>query len=62
MPFEKGRNLNRISTAEISQKRMAAGAAVDPWSVVLKVHSWAAQIREGRVQSCAEITRREGIT
>ena len=35
---------------------------MDPWLVVLKVRSWAAQLQEGRVRSCAEIARREGIT
>jgi hypothetical protein len=62
MPFEKKRNSKRKSRASIVRKRMVSGTAMDPWSVVLKVHSWAAQLKEGRVHSCAEIARREGIT
>ena len=44
------------------QKRSLFGAAADSWTVVLRVHSWASQLKEGRVRSCAEIARREGIT
>jgi hypothetical protein len=62
MSFEKGRNPIRKATMEMSQKRRSTGTASNPWSVVLKVHSWAAQLRDGRVRSCAEIARREGIT
>jgi hypothetical protein len=35
---------------------------MDPWQVVLKIHSWAKQLREGEVKTCAEAARREGIT
>jgi hypothetical protein len=45
----------------IPQKRRPTGTASDPWSVILKVHLWAAQLRNGRVRSCAGIARREGI-
>jgi hypothetical protein len=47
---------------EIPQKRRFTGTASYLWSVILKVHSWTAHLREGRVRSCAEIARREGIT
>jgi hypothetical protein len=62
MPFEKRRNSTRKSRASVPQKRQATGFAVDPWSVVLKVRSWATQLKAGKVHSCAEIARREGIT
>jgi len=62
MSFEKGRNPVRKATAEMPQKRRSTWTASVPWSVVLKVHSWLAQLREGSVRSCAEIARREGIT
>jgi hypothetical protein len=62
MPFEKGRNSSRKSRLVLPQKRLLFGSAKDPWAVVLKVHSWAAQLKEGRVRSCEEIARREGIT
>jgi hypothetical protein len=62
MSFEKRTNSARCSRVVYTQKHMVAGNATDPWSVVLKVRSWAAQLREGRVHSCAEIARREGIT
>jgi hypothetical protein len=62
MPFEKRRNSVRKSQPVLRQKSLISGSAVDPWLVVLKVRSWAAQLQEGRVRSCAEIARREGIT
>ena len=62
MPFETGRNSTRKSTTVLPRKRLFFGSAKDPWAVVLKVHSWAAQLKEGRVRSCAEIAKREGIT
>ena len=62
MPFEKGKISARKSRAAGTQKGMDSGDAIDPWSVVLKVKSWARQLKEGRVRSCAEITRKEGIT
>src|ERR1017187_4900772 len=62
MPFEKERNSTRRSTRVVAQKRPLFGNTTDPWQIVLKVQTWAAQIQEGRVRSCAEIARREGIT
>lgn len=62
MPFEKEKYATRRSKAIITQKRLASGSARDPWSTIHKVHSWAAQLKDGRVRSCAEIARREGIT
>jgi hypothetical protein len=46
----------------LPEKRFLIGNATDPWAVVLTVHSWAEMLKEGRVRSCAEIARREGIT
>jgi len=62
MPFEKERSSTRKSRVGLRQKRLLFGNAKDPWEVVLKVRSWALQMKEGRVRSCAEISRREGIT
>jgi hypothetical protein len=62
MPFEKGRKLARKSGTVPQQKHLLFGNSADPWSVVLKVRFWAAQLRVGRVLSCAEIARKEGIT
>jgi len=62
MPFEKGNNLPRKSRAAVPPKGMVSRSGMDPWSVVLKVRSWAAQLREGGFRSCAEIARKEGIT
>jgi hypothetical protein len=62
MPFEKRRNSTRKSRVVFPRKRQQFGNASDPWSVVLKVRSWAVDLKEGRVHSCAEIARREGIT
>jgi len=62
MPFEKGRNSEGKARAILSGKRLLIGNVEDPWLVVLKVHSWAKQLREGRVESCAEVARRENIT
>jgi hypothetical protein len=62
MPFEKGRNSMRKSRMVLSRKRLFFGSAKDPWAVLLKVHSWAEKLKEGRVRSCAEISRIEGIT
>jgi hypothetical protein len=62
MPFEKGRKSVRKSQPVLRRKSLISGSAVDPWLVVLKVRSWALQMKEGRVRSCAEIARREGIT
>lgn len=62
MPFEKGRNTTRISRSVFPQNRLISGNEMDPWKVILKVRSWASQLGEGRVSSCAEIARREGIT
>jgi hypothetical protein len=62
MPFEKVRNSSRKSTTVLPRKRLLFGSAKDPWAVVLKVHSWAAQLKEGWVRSFAEISRNEGIT
>jgi hypothetical protein len=38
------------------------GNLYNPWAVVIRVHSWAKQLREGRVQSRSEVARKEGIT
>jgi hypothetical protein len=62
MSFETGKNSTRKANKEIPQKRRFTGTASYPWSVILKVHSWTAHLRESRVRSCAEIARREGIT
>ena len=62
MPFGGGTNLLRKRRESIPQKRWASRYGIDPWSVVLKVHSWAEQLREGTVQTRAEIARREAIT
>jgi hypothetical protein len=62
MPFEKGRNSIRKTKKEIPVERQLSGTLSDPWSVVLKVRSWAAQRRDGRVHLCSEVARREGIT
>jgi alkylated DNA nucleotide flippase Atl1 len=62
MPFVKGRNSTRKSTTVPPLKRLFFGSAKNPWAVVLKVHSWAKQLKEGRVHSFAEIARMEGIT
>jgi hypothetical protein len=62
MLFEKGGNLARKSRLVLPQKHLSFGNAADPSSVVLKVRFWAAQLRDGRVRSCAEIARKEGIT
>jgi hypothetical protein len=62
MPFEKGRISKRKSTMGSTQKRSFFGSASDPLMVILRVRSWASQLREGSVHSCAEIARREGIT
>jgi hypothetical protein len=62
MPFEKGMSSTRIPKRGTRQKRIMFGSLSDPWAVVLKVHSWAALFKEGRVRSYAEIARREGIT
>jgi len=43
-------------------KRLLFGDTTDPWQMVLKVHCWAKQLKEGTVQSRAEVARREGIT
>jgi len=57
MPFEKGRNSEGKARAMPSRKRALFGNVEDPWQVVLKVHSWAKQLGEGTVQSCAEVAR-----
>jgi hypothetical protein len=62
MPFEKGIRSTRIPKRGTRQKRILFGSLSDPWAVVLKVHSWAALLEEGRVRPCAEIAKREGIT
>jgi hypothetical protein len=62
MPFERGKNSTGRRRAVLAQKRSIFGNAADPWAIVLKVRSWAAQLREGGVHSRAEIARREGIT
>jgi hypothetical protein len=62
MPFDKGRNSMIISRAVLRQKSLVSEKATDRWSTVLTVGSWAAQLREGRVRSCAEIAGRGGIT
>jgi hypothetical protein len=62
MPFEKERNSEGKAGAIPSRKRMLISNVEDPWQVVLKVHSWAKQLREGEVKTCAEVARREGIT
>src|SRR5271156_2775223 len=62
MPFEKRGSSKRKSRSFLPHKCVISGNALDSWSVVLKVRSWAVQLREGRVRSCAEIARREGIT
>jgi ribosomal protein L25 (general stress protein Ctc) len=62
MPFEIGRNSMRNSRAAGKKEGMVFGDAIDPWSVVLRVRSWTSQLREGRVHSCSEIAKNEGIT
>jgi hypothetical protein len=62
MPFEKRGNSMKKLRSVPSQKSLIPGSAVDPWAVVLKVRSWATRLKEGKVRSCAEIARREGIT
>jgi len=62
MPFEKGRNSTAKSRVVLPQKRLLLGNLSDPWAVVIRVHSWAKQLREGRVQSRSEVAKREGIT
>jgi hypothetical protein len=62
MPFEKGRNSTRKSKTVLLRTRLLFGGAKDSWAVVFRVHSWAAQVKEGSVRSCAEIARKEGIT
>jgi hypothetical protein len=62
MPFEKGRSSTRRSGRVLRQKRVLFGNLSDPWAVVIRVHSWAKQLREGRVQSCSEVAKIEGIT
>jgi hypothetical protein len=62
MPFEKRSNSVRKSKAEIPQNYWLSGTASDSWQVILKVRSWAAQLQEGKIRSCAEIARMEGIT
>jgi hypothetical protein len=62
MPFERSTNSTKKMGVSIPQKRLTSRYSIDPRSVVLKVHSWATQLSEGRVRSRAEIARREGIT
>jgi hypothetical protein len=62
MPFEKGRNSKAKASEIPSRKRLLIGGVEDPWQVVLRVHSWAKQLREGRVESCTEVAKMEGIT
>jgi hypothetical protein len=62
MPFEKGKNSGGKPIAKQSPKRLLFGKVDDPWKVVLKVHSWAKQLGEGKVRSCTEVAKREGIT
>ena len=62
MPLEKWRKLIKKSRLVVSQKCTVSRGTLDPWSVVLKVHAWAEQLKEWRVHSCAAIARREGIT
>ena len=62
MLFERGGNLARKARTVLPQKHLSFGNAADPSSVVLKVRFWAAQLRDGKVRSCAEIARKEGIT
>ena len=62
MPFEKGRREAGSPAAVRAQKHPVQGNAMDPWLVVLKLRLWAAQLREGKVRSCAEIAIREGLT
>ena len=62
MPFEKGRNSEGKARAIPSRKRLLIGNVEDPWQVVLRVHSWAKQLRESKVESCTEVARMEGIT
>ena len=62
MPFEKGRISTRKSRVILPQKRVLFGNLSDPWAVVVRVQSWAEQLREGRVRSRSEVAKREGIT
>jgi hypothetical protein len=62
MPFEKGRHPERKTRAIPARKRALFGNASDPRQVVRKVHSWAKQLREGRVKTRSEVAKREGIT
>jgi hypothetical protein len=62
MPFEKRRNSIRKPNAVLTQKGRLFWNVSEPWSMILKVHLWAADLREGMVRSCAEIARKEGIT
>jgi hypothetical protein len=52
----------RKSRSVLPQKELIFRSAVNPCSVVLRIRSWAKQLQEGRIRSCAEIARREGIT
>jgi hypothetical protein len=62
MPFGKRKYLTGETSVGGLAKHLPIRRASDPWSVVLKVQTWAGQLKEGRVASCAEIARREGIT
>jgi hypothetical protein len=62
MPFKKGKNPARKTSTAPYKKPPLFGNTSDPWSVVLKVRLWAAELRDGRINSCAEVARREGIT
>jgi len=62
MPFEKVTTSTGKSKTVAVQKRLLFGNLSDPWAVFLRVHFWAKQLREGRVQTRSEVARREGIT
>jgi len=62
MPLEKGGNSEGKVRAIPSRKRLLIGGVEDPWQVVLRVHSWAKQLRESRVESRTEVAKMEGIT
>jgi hypothetical protein len=62
MPFEKGKDSTKKAPSRLRPKRPLFGNLSDLWAVFFRVHSWAKQLKEGRVRSCTEIAKREGIT
>jgi len=62
MTFEKRTSSDRKSKIILPQKRLLFGNLSDPWAVVLRVHSWAKELRKGRVENRSEVAKMEGIT